>query len=188
MTRRTIAGLLTVVFACAAVLQAQDLKDLPKPAAPEKEHQWLQQLVGEWDSESEAILGSGQPPMKCKGTESTRGLGGFWVVAEIKNTFMDMPMTGIMTIGYDPQKKKYVGTWVDSMTNHLWKYEGTVDAAGKVLTLEAEGPNPMTPRKTARFRDSIEIKSKDHKVMRSAMLGEDGKWITFMTGDYRRKK
>ena len=28
-------------------------------------------------------------------------------------------MTAIQTIGYDPEKKKYVGTWVDSTTTYL---------------------------------------------------------------------
>ena len=185
MAKSTVAGLVAALVLGAAVLQAQDL---PKPPPPEKEHEWLKQLVGEWDTEAEATMGPGQPPMKCKGTESTRAVGGFWVISENKGTVMDQPMTGIMTLGYDPQKKKYVGTWVDSMINHLWRYEGTLDASGKILTLEAEGPNPMAPGTTARFRDSIEVKSKDHKVLRSAMQGPDGKWVTFMTGNHRRKK
>ena len=31
-------------------------------AEPQKEHQWLQKLVGEWTSEGEADMGPGQPP------------------------------------------------------------------------------------------------------------------------------
>ena len=58
-------------------------------------------------------------------------VGGFWVVAENKATLFDAPFTGIMTLGFDGQKKKYVGTWIDSMHSHLLHYEGTVDAAAK---------------------------------------------------------
>jgi len=46
---------------------------------------------------------------------------------EHKSVFMDKPLTGILTLGYDPQKKKYVATWMDSVSSYLWKYEATMD-------------------------------------------------------------
>lgn len=163
-------------------------KEPPKAEAPAREHEWLKQLAGEWDSKIEATMEPGKPPLKCEGTEFARAVGGFWIVAEHRNVVMGQPMTGVMTVGYDPEKKKYIGTWVDSGSHHLWRYEGTVDAAGKTLTLEAEGPNPMAQGKMAKFRDSVEVKDKDHKVLRSAIQTDDGKWVTFMTGNYTRKK
>jgi hypothetical protein len=134
----------------------------------------------------EAVMAPGQPPIKCKGTESVRKLGGFWVVAEGSGEFMGTKTASVMTLGYDAAKKKYVGTWVDSMQNHMWKYEGTVDDSGKVLTLETEGPNPMTGG-MSKFRDVIELKGKDQKELRSMILGPDGKWFTFATAKYKRK-
>jgi hypothetical protein len=70
----------------------------------------------------------------------------------------------------------------------MWKYEGSVDPSGKILTLEAEGPNMLQPGTTAMYRDIYEIKSKDEYLQTSAMQGPDGKWITFMKGEVRRKK
>ena len=180
MRRIVVAGLMAALLGAAAVCSAQ----VP---GVEKEHQWLQQLVGEWEAEVEVTIAPGQPPLKSRGTESVRTIGGLWVVAEGKNDFMGTPMASVMTLGYDPEKKKYVGTWVDSFTSYLWKYEGTVDAAGKVLTLEAEGPNPTAPGKLVRFREVIEVKSKDHKVFSSSQQTADGKWNTFVTVNYRRK-
>jgi len=156
-----------------------------KAPTPLKEHEWLRQLEGVWETDAEAILEPGKPPVKCKGTETVRSLGGFWMVGEMKNEMMGVTMTGVMTIGYDPQKKKYVGTWVCSMCDLMFKYEGTVE--GKVLTLETERPNPLTG-KIVKMRDSNELKDKDHKVMTSTILGEDGKWTPFMTLHARRKK
>jgi hypothetical protein len=115
-------------------------------------------------------------------------LGGFWVISDMTGDMGGVNMTAVQTIGYDSEKKKYVGTWVDSMMNHLWRYEGEVDSTGKTLTLEAEGPNFLANGKSAKFRDAYEFKSEDHIVATSSMLADDGKWVTFMRGDIRRKK
>lgn len=163
-------------------------QETPVMPVPQKEHEWLKQFAGEWETESEGTMGPGQPPVKCKGTMSSRMLGNFWVMSELKGNMMGVQTLGIQTIGYDAAAKKYVGTWVDSMMDHLWKYSGTVDAAGKTLTLEADGPNFLQPGKLSKFRDVYEFKSKDHIVATSSMQGEDGKWVTFMTGNLRRKK
>ena len=183
MRALSIAGLLIALFVVSAIAQ-----DQPKMPAPQKEHEWLQQLVGDWESEMEVSAGPGVEKSTCKGTSHTKSLGGFWVVTDVKSEMLGTPFTAVQTIGYDAKTKKYVGTWVDSMMNHMWKYEGTVDPTGKILTLEAEGPDMVHEGKTTLYRDIYEFKSKDHVVMTSTVKGEDGKWVTFMTGNSRRKK
>jgi hypothetical protein len=184
MKKFAMCGLVLSVF-MAAIVGAQEPPMMPKPV---KEHEWLTQFVGEWEIESECLLEPGKPPVKCQGTEAVLSLGGFWIVSELKSTMMGQNIDARMTVGYDPAKKKYVGSWVDSCTSHMWKYEGTVDASGKILTLEAEGPNMMNPGKMAKYKDVTEFKSKDHRVLTSSMQGEDGKWTTFVTMNARRKK
>jgi Protein of unknown function (DUF1579) len=157
---------------------------------PQKEHKWLQKLVGEWTYETDATMGPDKPPEKYKGTESVRSLGGLWILAEGQG---EMPGGGVattmLTLGYDPQKKRYVGTWIGSMMTYLWVYEGgTLDANEKVLTLEAEGPDMAAEGKLAKYKDVIEFKSDDHRVLTSHMLGNDGKWQELMTANYRRKR
>lgn len=158
-------------------------------AEPEKEHRWLQQLVGEWTFEAESATAPGEPPTKTTGTESVRSLGGFWTVAESEG---EMPgggsSTAIMTLGYDPQKKRYVGTWVGGMMTHLWLYEGSLDASERVLSLECEGPSMSGDGTMAKYQDVIEIKSDDHRVLTSHVLGQDRQWQAFMTAHYRRRK
>lgn len=157
-------------------------------AKPQKEHQWLKKLVGEWAYETEAIMGPDQPPEKSTGTENVRSLGGLWVLAEGQG---EMPgggtATTMMTIGYDPQKQRYVGTWVGSMMTYLWLYDGELDPSKNVLTLNSEGPAMSGKDKMAKYRDVIEFKSDDHRVMISHVLSDDGKWHHFMTVNYRRK-
>ncbi|MBI3119252.1 MAG: DUF1579 domain-containing protein [Candidatus Hydrogenedentes bacterium] len=156
---------------------------------PQKEHEWLQQLVGEWTSEWEASMPD-STPVKFHGTESVRAIGGFWVLAEGTNTMPDMlaPMLSELTLGYDPAKGKYVGTWVDSMTSYLWTYQGSVDEAGKVLTLDTEGPCPMKGGQMTKFKEVLEIKSKDEKVFTSSIQEDNGAWTKMLTIDYKRKK
>lgn len=57
-------------------------QEIPMKTEPQKEHQWLQQLVGEWTYESECSMEPGKPPEKCTGSESVRSLGGLWVLCE----------------------------------------------------------------------------------------------------------
>lgn len=168
-----------------SALTAQEIPEFPKPS---EEHQWLEKFVGEWKTECECSMGPGQKPVKSVGTISSRMVGAFWVINEMNSKMMEMPMRGVQTIGYDPEQKKYVGTWVDSMTNFMWHYRGTVDESGRKLTLSAEGPNFMAEGKTAQFRDAYEFKSPDHIIVTSSMQGEDGEWITFMSGDAKRIK
>ncbi|MEX2142930.1 MAG: DUF1579 domain-containing protein [Pirellulales bacterium] len=169
----------------ASSVPAQAPTQLPQPT---KEHELLKKFVGEWESTAEAVAGPNMPAMTCKGRTSARMLGGFWVVIEGETDMMGMKIEAVQTIGYDPAKKKYVGTWVDSMFNHKWDYTGAVDAAGMKLTLEAEGPNFMADGKLTKFRDIYEFKSADQIEATSSMLGEDGKWIQFMTAQIKRKK
>jgi hypothetical protein len=92
----------------------------------------------------------------------------------------------LFTFGYDPQKQRFVGTFLGSMMTNLWIYEGSLDADRKLLTLDTEGPSFTDPAKLAKYQDSIEIVSPDHRILRSQFLGEDGKWNPFMTAHYRR--
>ncbi|HVK14122.1 MAG TPA: DUF1579 domain-containing protein [Gemmataceae bacterium] len=172
-------------FVAMILVGAGRADEAPKAPQPTKEHEWLKQLEGEWATEAESAAVPGMPAMKLKGTESVKGLGGFWSVSESKVDYMGTPVNAVMTLGYDTQKKKFVGTWLCSMCDSLCTYEGTL--AGNTLTLDTEGPNPATG-KVSKMRDVIEVKDKDHKVLTSWMPGPDGKWVQFMTIKFTRKK
>jgi hypothetical protein len=158
-------------------------------AEPQNEHAWLQQLVGEWTSEMECVMGPDQPPMQTKGAETVRSIGGLWTVGEGRGDTPDgTPATSLMTLGYDPQKQRFVGSFVASMMTHQWLYEGTLDASGKVLTLDTEGPSFAGDGSMTKYQDVIEIKSADHRVLTSRALGPDGTWNQFVTAHYHRVK
>lgn len=172
-------------FCLAGLVIGQEVPSMPEPT---QQHVWLQKFTGQWTSESMVTVGPDQPPMPCSGTMTSRQLGGFWILNEMKGEMFDAPMNGVQTIGYDEAKKKYVGTWVDSMAAYMWQYEGTVDPSGKVLTLNADGPNFVGDGNLTKFQDIYDFRTPDEISMTSRMLGADGKWVTFMSGTAKRVK
>lgn len=154
---------------------------------PQKEHRWLDRLVGEWTMESECLMGLDQPPMKSQGTEVVRSLGGLWTIAEGEGEMPDAgTMKSVMTLGFDPKTNRYVGTFIANCMSHLWTYNGALDADGKVLVLHADGPS-FTGEGTAKYVDSIEFVDDNHRVLTSKILMDDGQWVQFMTAHYHRK-
>lgn len=154
-------------------------------AEPQKEHEWLHKLIGDWTYESEASMGPDQPVAKVTGKESARSLGGIWIIAEGEG---EMPGGGIglsvMSLGYDPQKNRFVGTWIGSMMTNLWVYDG--ELKGDTLTLNSEGPDWEAPGKLANYRDVIEFQDDDRRTLTAFVKGSDGTWGELMKVYYRR--
>lgn len=154
---------------------------------PQKEHHWLQQLVGEWTFETECVMEPGKPPSKFQGVEVVRPLGSVWILCDMTG---EMPGGGkginLMTLGYDPAKKRFVGSFIGNMMTNLWVYDGVLD--GNVLTLDTEGPTFTGDGKLAKYQDIIEIIDADQRTLSSQSIGPDGKWVRFMTARYRRTK
>jgi hypothetical protein len=152
----------------------------------QKEHLWLSKLVGDWSFEAECLMGPGQPPVKTTGSQTVRMLGGLWMIGEGEGECPDGSRAkSIITLSYDPEKQRFVGTFIASMMTHLWPYEGTLD--GNVLTLDSEGPSFSGDGTTVKYQDIVELRDDDHWILRSRMPGEDGKWLEFMTAHYRRQ-
>jgi hypothetical protein len=71
---------------------------------------------------------------------------------------------------------------------NLREYDGALDASGKVLTLDTEGPSFSGDGTMTKYQDIVEVENDDHWILRSRMRGSDGKWNDFMTAHYRRKR
>lgn len=152
---------------------------------PQQEHRWLEQLLGEWTCESVCQMGPDQPPMTSTGRETVRSFGGLWTIGEGSGGTTEGTWHAIMTLGYDPRIQRFVGTFIATMMTHLWVYNGGLDATGKILTLDAEGPN-FTDGSMMKYQDIIEIISPDERTLSSRMQLPDGTWQHFMKATYRR--
>jgi hypothetical protein len=164
-----------IAFAGAATAQS------PDPDA------FVHRLAGEWSVVTHTVLGPDQEPVRSEGRESARMVGS-WLVAESAGDAGGRPFTGILTLGWDPHRERFVATWIDGVQRHLWQYTGALDQAGSVLTLEAEGPFMGDPSQTARYRVLIEAQSPDRKVMRSQIFGPNGEWFEFSRAEHQRLK
>lgn len=188
-------GLSIIPLLCAALAQSASPQTLPAPARdpsaparPARDHQWLKQLVGEWETTWKMEAQPDQPPAESGGTDSVRAVGDHWVVAEARATMMGTPYTGVMSLGYDPEQKRFHGTWIDSFCGRLWVYKGTLNDAGDTLTLETEGPSPEDPDKIVRYREAMRITGPDRRTFTSSFETENDKWVRLLVIEFQRKK
>jgi hypothetical protein len=97
-----------------------------------------------------------------------------------------VPFKGHGLTAYDASKKKYVGSWSDSMSSGLQVSEGSYDAATKSTTSWMEGPDGTGATvKTKAVSASVDA---DHRTMTMFMTGPDGKDVQTMKITYTRRK
>lgn len=159
--------------------------DMPQP---QDEHRWLHRLVGRWQGEGECVMGPDQPPMKNRMTETVRSLGGLWVIAEGEGEVPGESGTAhsVMTLGFDPARGRFAGSFIASVMTHFWVYDGALDAAKQVLTLDAQGPSFADPKVLVPYQDIIAFEGEDRRSLTSRVRSADGSWTHFMRAEYRR--
>lgn len=177
---RTGVSFVTAAFLVAtSTALAQDMPPLPKPGP---EHKLLESEAGTWDATIEMNTPGG--PMTSKGVETNRmGCGGLCLISDFTGEFM--PGTtfeghGVST--YNPAKKKYVGSWTDSMSAGIMVSESTYDPATKTTTGFMEGPD-MTGT-MVKVKSVVEHKDPDTRVFTT--YGPDGSAGMKIT--YKRRK
>ena len=162
----------------------------PPEVKPTDEHKLLAKDVGVWDGTMKMFMeGPDGPATTSKGVETnTLMVGGLWVVSNYKGEFAGKPFEGSGVNGYDPRKKKFVGTWADSMTPELMLLEGTYDEAAKALTLLSEGTGE--DGKPVSMKMVSQYKGEDEKVFTLSVKNEEteGKWMKMMEIGYKRRK
>jgi hypothetical protein len=160
--------------------------EIPPPTA---EHNFLLQLVGEWTLESECVMGPDQPPHKTIGRQSTRALGSFWTLGEMETPGSDgESMISLITLGFDPNRKRFVGSFISSCMSFFWLYDGALDDSRRVLTLNAEGPSFVNNGSMTKYQDIIEVVDENTYLFRSQYQNDNGEWVKFMSGKHSRIK
>ena len=181
--RALLCVCLAAMVAAATTLRAQG-PPLPKPGP---EHDLFKQDEGTWDASVESFMAPGAPPMTSKGVETNvLGCSGMCLVTNFKGDFGGMPFDGRGTTVYDSAKKKYVGSWADSMSTALMVSESTFDSAKKVMTGYMDGPD-MTG-KIVKMKSVVEYKADGTRVFTMSSPGPDGKDAVGMRITYTKRK
>lgn len=158
-------------------------------AKSQKEHEFLNRIVGDWimtASSGHEAYDPNDPEQVF--TEKVRSIGGLWIIGEGTGKMPDgTSMTAVITVGFDPAKGNFVGTWVGSMMTNLWVYKGWLEEDGKTLTLEAEGPAFDGSGDTATYHDVLVLHDDNHRSFSGSVKQPDGTFKTFMTSEFRRK-
>jgi hypothetical protein len=142
---------------------------------------------GTWDAVVELVPGPGAPPMTSKGVEvNTVGCGGLCLITDFKAEATGVPFHGHGVTTWDAAKKKYVGSWTDSMSAGLAIGETTWDATARRFSGWMEGPD-MTGKVT-KTRSVVDYQKDGARVFTAYTSGPDGKEMQAMRITYTRRK
>ncbi len=153
------------------------------PATPGPEHKHLQSFEGTWDAKMQ--MAGAPEAMNAVATYKTE-LGGLWVSSEFKCDSPAFKFTGRGLDGYDTNKKKFVGTWADSMSTGLMVMEGTRDEKTKTTTMTGQGYDETG--KVAKYKNVTKETDANHFTFQMFMVGDDGKETLAFTIEYTRRK
>jgi hypothetical protein len=152
------------------------------PPRPGPEHAVFEKDVGTWDATIE-VRQPGVPVQQNRGVAVNRvGCGGMWLISEFRTETGDFEGHGVF--GWNPQKQRYVGTWVDPMRTSLATMEGQWDAEKRTMTYHGE---LALPHATMRWREVTETVDADTQIWRQWMPAPGGGEIETMTVTYRRR-
>jgi hypothetical protein len=125
--------------------EMREMKEMwRKLATPGTPHKMLERRVGRWSAKTRNWVTPHEPPVESTGScERKMILGGRFLREDYKGEMFGTPFTGIGVTGYDNHLKKYVMSWMDSMSTGLHTFEGTASPDGKTIIMDGRFENPM---------------------------------------------
>lgn len=158
-----------------------------KLGAPGDAHKALEPFVGTWDTKVTSWMQPGAAPMSSTGTSENRWtMGNRFIEQRFTGSFMDQPFEGLGYTGYDNIKKKYVGTWMDSMGTSIMFMTGTADPSGKTMNFTGTMEDPMTG-KPMTVNEVMKVVDNNKHTFEMWSPGPDGKPFKMMEIEYTRK-
>jgi hypothetical protein len=161
---------------------------MEKYGPPGPEHKLLEPLVGTWHARVSCWMDPSQGPQTSTGTLVRKSImDGRFVQQHFDGKMMDRPFQGLGFIGYDRGQKKFVTTWIDSVSTAIQTTHGTYDESSRTWTFRHEGDCPLTGKRV-HMRDTLRIVSADEEQLEMyRRLGEE-KEVKMMEIVLTRKK
>lgn len=187
MRRQVLMG---VAVGLVSVLAASAQEGgAPTPVKPSAEHKRLRADVGVWEAEVKFYMnGPDAPPEATRAIEINRMMpGGLWLLSEFRGEALGQPFHGRGQTGYDPIKKKYNGTWIDTMSPTLIVLEGDYEESSRSLTMTGEMIDPASGQ-TVKMRMVSTNKDEDTRTFTMYMTPPGGDEVKGMETVYRKLK
>jgi hypothetical protein len=157
---------------------------LGTPGAP---HKLLASMAGSWIAKVKSWMEPDKPPMESAGASERKMLfDGRFLQEKFTGEMMGSPFNGIGFTGYDNNTKKYVSTWMDSMSTGILFFEGTADAGGKTITQKSRYNDPV--KGPAEWRSVTRIVDDNTEIFEMYNSVKGGKEEKMMEITYTRKK
>ncbi len=168
-----------LLLASTQIALAQD----EAAAKPTKEHARLAATTGVWDAE--IIMSSPDGKTASTGVETVKMVGELWTISSFEYEFMGVPTQGHGTMGYDPSKGKYVGTWIESTNPHMSTMEGEYDEEKKAVVYQMKsndaGGNEME------FRVITATQDETHRTFELHAKIDEDQFVKVLEMNYTKR-
>lgn len=112
--------------------------------APNENHAFLKNFVGEWLVTATGWMEPGAEPIYSKGSAKAEMIfGGRFLKVALKGTMFGEPFEGIQIMGYDNYQKKTISFWIDTSSTAFYLTEGSREEGKKRIVETGVWQDPM---------------------------------------------
>ena len=185
--------LVLTVFMVSAVISQETQQMDPemmeaymKLNAPNENHEFLKNFVGEWVITTTAWMQPGAEPISTVGTAKAEMIiGGRFLKFDFRGAMFGQPFEGILIMGYDNYQKKNISFWIDSSSTAFYLTEGSREEGTKKIVETGVWQDPMGGE-DMNVRNTTTLVSKDEYKFEMIMILPDG--TEFKSMEYRAKR
>jgi len=189
-----LSGVLTLWIVSAGIAQEGQQMDpemmeaYMKLIAPNENHEFLKNFVGEWEVTTTAWMQPGAEPVFSKGSAKAEMIiGGLFLKADFKGAMFGQPFEGIQIMGYDNYQKKNISFWIDSSSTTFYLTEGSREEGTKKIVETGVWQDPMGSE-DMNVRNTTTLVSKDEYKFEMIMILPNGTEFKSMEFRAKRKK